>query len=248
MQYLKLLLLVVIFFLASGVSAQTDPKVVKVDSTLINPDAKKDSVFRPKKDSVVNLRSAKKVEEKPAVVKDSARLALERLSKVATRRSMIVPGWGQLTNHRWWKVPILYGGFVSLALAIDFNQKNYKKLLNELQHNYKFTNKIDTLNITTPWIDPVFANYDRDRVIDAKDFYHRNRDFCILLTGALYVVNIIDAYVDATFFRFDVSNDLSLRVAPSYQPGYSFSSLSGTPSIKLTLSFGQRNNRYRQLN
>lgn len=225
------------------------PQEKKIDSAMINPAAKRDSSFYPKKDSVVNVRSVKKAEEKPVVVKDSARLALERLSKVATRRSMIIPGWGQITNGRWWKVPIIYGGFVSLALAIDFNQRNYKELLRELQYNDRV--KGDTsLTPEQMWLTPEFAKYDYNRIIDAKNFYRRNRDLSILVTGVLYAVNVIDAYVDATFFRFDVSKDLSLKVTPSIQPSYalSFSQLTATPTLKLKLSFNAPKYKRNQFN
>lgn len=240
MQYFKVLLLLVFFSVASTAFAQTDPKVVRVDSTLTNPDAKKDSVFNRKKDSVVNLRSSNRLEEKPAVVKDSARLALERLSKLATRRSMIVPGWGQITNKRWWKVPILYAGFVGLGLVIDFNQKNYKELLTELRYNDRVKN--DTTK-EQKWLNPAFANYNYNNIIDAKDYYRRNRDLSYLVIGVLYAVNVIDAYVDATFFRFDVSKDLSLKFTPSFNPSYASSSNpSFSPAIKLQLSFKSRKN------
>ncbi|WP_207535055.1 DUF5683 domain-containing protein [Desertivirga arenae] len=239
MQHFRVLLLLVFFSVTSTTFGQTDPKVVRVDSTLTNPDAKKDSVFAKKKDSVVNLRSANKLEEKPAVVKDSARLALERLSKLSTRRSMIVPGWGQITNKRWWKVPILYAGFVGLGLVIDFNQRNYKELLKELRYNDSV--KGDTSK--PQWLNPAFANYNYNNIIDAKDYYRRNRDLSFLLIGALYAVNVIDAYVDATFFRFDVSKDLSLKLTPSFNPSYALSSgPSLSPAIKLQLSFRSRKN------
>ena len=227
---------------SSGQEVINIPQAKKIDSALINPAAKRDSSFYPKKDSVVNVRSVKKVAEKPAVVKDSARLALERLSKVAVRRSMIIPGWGQITNGRWWKVPIIYGGFVSLGLAIDFNQRNYKELLTELQ-SYELTGKykseeFNTGNNGTP--------YDRDRVNDAKNFYRRNRDLSFLVTGVLYAVNVIDAYVDATFFRFDVSQDLSFKVMPSFQPTYAASQLAAAPMLKLKFSFNQQKDKRNQ--
>jgi len=244
MQYLRVLLLFILLIGASVVSAQDMPKGAKVDSTLINPKAKKDSVFRPKRDSVVNLRSASKTEQKPAVVKDSARLALERLSKVSTRRSMIIPGWGQITNRRWWKVPIIYGGFVSLALAIDFNQRYYKEYLGELQHNDRYNRGLEK----TPWKDSVLASYDYNRIIDAKDFYRRNRDLSILLTGALYAINVIDAYVDATFFRFDVSKDLSLKLTPSFQPYYASSGLTAMPLLKLKFAFNHPKDNHPDFN
>src|SRR5690606_39712334 len=67
------------------------------------------------------------------VFKDSARLALELQNRQATIRSVILPGWGQITNGRWWKVPIVYGGFVAVGLSFEFNHRNYKFFLEEVQ-------------------------------------------------------------------------------------------------------------------
>src|SRR3546814_19441547 len=66
-------------------------------------------------------RKAKK-EEEPVVYKDSARLTLENRTRQAVRSSAILPGLGQVQNGRWWKVPMVYGGFVGLGLFFEFNQ------------------------------------------------------------------------------------------------------------------------------
>lgn len=227
MHILRIILLLVGLAYLSPVFSQTDPKVVKVDSAMSNPDLKTDSAFLPKKDTTVKVNAIKEVEAKPAVVKDSARLALERLPRQAVTRSAILPGLGQIKNGRWWKVPIIYGGFVSLALAIDFNQRYYKDILNELQ--YRRANNGARLN-------PDYEPFEEQALISAKDFYRRNRDLSFLGCGALYAINLIDAYVDAKFFRFDVSDDLAIKVYPSLQPQVSYAYISPVPVIKLKLS------------
>ena len=205
--------------------SQTDSTVLVVDSTLRNPDAKRNPVFNAPSDTINNLKSATPV--KPEVVKDSARLALERLPKVAIRRSAILPGWGQVTNGRWWKVPIIYGGFIGLGLAVDFNQRYYKKFLSELQFRDEFPDQKR---------DPdLIKLLDQQALIQYKDYYRRNRDLSVLAAVGLYAINIIDAYVDAKFFRFDISDELGFKIQPSIIPSVSHAYIPPVPAIKIQL-------------
>ncbi|MFD2160846.1 DUF5683 domain-containing protein [Paradesertivirga mongoliensis] len=223
MHYLRVFWIVLgCCFSLSGFS-QTDSNVVVVDSTIRNPDAKRNPIFNAPKDTSANL----KVEGKTVVFKDSARLALEQMPKTASRRSAMIPGWGQVTNKRWWKVPIIYGGFVSLGLAVEFNQRYYRKFLKELQFRYEHEGETS---------DPeLVVIKDQQGLLQYKDFYRRNRDLSVLAGLGLYAINIIDAYVDAKFFRFDISDELGLKVTPAVVPMVSHAQVSGVPGIKLQL-------------
>lgn len=191
------------------------------DSTLISPAPV--SGRKP----VIAPQDTSKAANKSVVVKDSARLALERLPKVAIRRSAMLPGWGQVTNGRWWKVPIIYGGFVGLGLAVDFNQRYYKESLDELRYRDSTNGKR---------LNPKYIRGDNAALIRYKDYYRRNRDLSVLAIAGLYAINIIDAYVDAKFFRFDISDKLGFKVTPSMSPVYATTGLSLTPSIKIHLA------------
>ncbi len=150
-------------------------------------------------------------EQEPVVVKDSTRLALEELTRTAVRKSMILPGWGQIQNGRWWKVPIVVGGFVGIGYSYDFARKNYRKFLAEAQYR--------TINPGPgEFLYPEFAAYSTEGIIMAKDFYRRNRDLSILGGLGFYAIQLIDAYVDAKFFRYDISDDFSFNVKPSLEP------------------------------
>lgn len=139
------------------------------------------------------------------VVKDSARLAAEERPRIAVRRSAILPGLGQIYNKRWWKVPLVYGGFVGIGLVFEFNQRYYQIFLKEAQ--YRELNPRKTQN-------PNYAVYSNEGIIQIKDSYRRNRDLTILAGIGFYAIQLIDAYVDAKFFRFDVSDDLSFKIEP----------------------------------
>jgi hypothetical protein len=161
-------------------------------------------------------------------VKDSARLALERLPKVAIRRALLVPGWGQITNHKIWKLPLVYGGYVTLGLIYNFEQQNYRQTLHEVQYRL--------LNDRKPR-DPKLAPYSFEALVGAKDYYRRNRDLCILGFLAWHSFQAIEAYVDAKMRRYDVSPDLSFRIEPALQGGGGNLAMAPVPSIKLTLVF-----------
>ena len=118
--------------------------------------------------------------------------------------SAVIPGAGQIYNKSYWKVPVLYGGFAALVYFIDFNNKNYKTF----KSAYLFRTDADSTTIDN------FPGYTDDDLLVRKDYYRRNRDFCYILTGVVYVLNIIDAYVDAHLKDFDVSDDLSLHTHP----------------------------------
>jgi hypothetical protein len=168
------------------------------------------------------------------VVKSAARIELEKMPRRAAIRSAIIPGWGQLTNRRWWKLPLVYGGFVGLALVYDFNQTNYKIFLTEAQ-NREFNEANPALDPRP--VNPAYQHLLTTGIISIKDSYRRDRDLTILAGAAFYAITIIDAYVDAKFFRFDITDELALKVKPTLQaaPGYA-AFASPVPSVKLSLA------------
>jgi len=138
--------------------------------------------------------------------------------------SAVIPGAGQVYNKSYWKVPVLYGGIAALLYLIDFNQKNYKTF------KTAYIYRSDTLSTT---IDN-FPNYTNDDLLVRRDYYRRNRDLCYIVGGVVYVLNIIDAYVDAHLKDFDVSDDLSLHTKPYFNLD-----ARGTPiaGVRLCLKF-----------
>lgn len=178
-------------------------------------------------------KRAKKKEEqqKPIVYKDSARLALEALTKKAARRSAVLPGWGQLFNGGWGyvKAPIVWAGFGGLGYSFVFAQNNYSETLKEVR--FRLANQGLNENPKFPMEVPT------DWIINAKDFYRRNRDLTVLLTVGWYALNVIDAYIDAKFKRYDMSDDLTFNIRPTLlqAPGaYAYRSM---PVVGLKATF-----------
>lgn len=228
----KLLLIFVLLVFGASAFAQTDPNVVEVDTTMRNPGTKPPDTLGREQDSIrlltPGIKSAKPVSRKDTIFKDAARLALEKLPRQAALRSAILPGLGQIKNGRWWKVPFVYGGFVGLGLIFEFNNRYYLDLLEEVQFRAdpQNKNKISTTKYSDPQI-----SFDRLKL--AKDSYRRNRDLSILAGVAFYAVQIIDAYVDAKFFRFDISDELSFNVAPTLQTPPFSHAIKPVPAFKI---------------
>lgn len=129
--------------------------------------------------------------------------------KVAVRRSLVLPGWGQVYNNRIWKVPIIYAGFATFTVFIIGNHQGYL----EYDRALKCT---DSINFCYP--NPYATLQDQigtQGIYNIREQYRRSRDFNIILCGLWYVLNLVDAYVDAHLRGFNVSEDLSLDVNPS---------------------------------
>lgn len=222
----NILVCILLAFGAVSASAQkTDTTVVKKDSTAIDsPVLKTDSALRAET-GIIEADTIVKPKTK-GPVKDSARLALEAMPRKAVLRSALIPGWGQFYNKGvWWlKVPAIYGGLIAFGIAIHDNQSMYNVFLKEAQYRQQYKKELD----------PRYVLYDDEGIIRIKNGYRRNRDLSILGLAGVYAVNIIEAYVDAKFFRFDIGDDLGLKINPSLQQGTYASHV--IPGIKVSLS------------
>lgn len=143
----------------------------------------------------------------------------------------LIPGGGQIYNRKYWKLPIVYGGFVGCAYAINWNNQMYhdyaqayKDLCDDNPDTQSY-NQFLHLGIT---IDETNADRYKQIFKSRKDKYRRWRDLSIICAVAVYAISIIDAYVDASLSEFDISDDLSMRIAPAVVNG----SANGLSSIQ----------------
>ncbi len=121
-----------------------------------------------------------------------------------------IPGAGQAYNHKYWKMPIVYAGFgVTTYFAIT-NGKDYR--LYRDAYDYKMGIKTD---VSQQAIDES-AKYTEDNLITLRDYYRSNMELSWIVTAAWYILQIIDANVDAHFFYYDVGDDLTLHVEPQF--------------------------------
>ena len=113
--------------------------------------------------------------------------------------SAVIPGAGQVYNKKYWKVPIIYA---SLATSIYFIKDNQSKL-KTYQDAY--------ITRTNGGADDYIHIYNDSQLLTIADYYERNRDVSYIIATAVYLLNIVDASVDAHLFDFDISEDLSLK-------------------------------------
>ena len=131
--------------------------------------------------------------------------------------AMVFPGAGQIYNRKYWKLPIVYGGFVGCAYALSWNNKMYK------DYSQAYLDIMDDDPNTKSFQDFLPPSYDisgeEDRFKEIfrkrKDAYRRQRDLSIFCFIGVYVLSIIDTYVDAELSDFDITKDLSLKVEPA---------------------------------
>lgn len=127
----------------------------------------------------------------------------EKMPKKAALYSAILPGAGQVYTKKYWKVPIIYGGLITSAYYInesnDFYQLYKSTYLNRLDGD--FTDNL---------------NYSDSDLRTLTEHYRRNREVSALLFTLTYILNIVDASVNAHLFDYDVSEDLSLHIQPVY--------------------------------
>ncbi len=177
-------------------------------------------------DSTLELGENKKVEKKnkkrPLMANDSIKFDSLKLKKPifnpnplrATWLAMIFPGGGQIYNRKYWKLPIVYGGLAGCAYALSWNNKMYKDYA---QAYRDYSDKNPNTNSFKTLI-PSFANYSTTQLTtilkNRKDLYRRYRDLSIFSLIGVYLLSIVDAYVDAELSNFDISPDLSMKVEP----------------------------------
>jgi hypothetical protein len=133
---------------------------------------------------------------KSIVLEDSLKNHSPRL---ATIMSATLPGLGQIYNKKIWKAPVIYTGFGVLGyIAFDLNKKYtfYKDLYNDAKNPDE--NK----------------DYSPSQLKEGRDYYRKYRDLTFIGMGAWYILNIIDANVDAHFYYYDISDDLTINFKP----------------------------------
>ena len=133
----------------------------------------------------------------------------------ATWLAVVFPGGGQIYNRKFWKLPIIYGGFAGCAYALTWNGKMYKDYsqayLDIMDDDPNTNSYLDLLpNRSSSYSEAQLAELIRKR----KDTFRRYRDLSIFAVIGVYLISIIDAYVDAELSNFDITPDLSMRVEP----------------------------------
>ena len=119
----------------------------------------------------------------------------------------ILPGLGQVYNKKYWKLPLVYGGFISIGYGFNFYQKAYKKYKGQLFYN------LNQAPNNESFINPV-SNATTAQLRRAVDRSQRERDFMTILMAGMYLLQIVDAHVDAHLKEFDLNPNLKVSIEP----------------------------------
>lgn len=183
-------------------------------------------------DSVISAESILSHEDSLRLVASTDSVAKKARRDWATWRpnpkralwlALVLPGAGQIYNRKYWKIPIVYGGFVGCIYAMQWNNQMYRDysqayldIMDDDPNTQSYNqflhlgNKIDDTNIER------YKKLFKSR----KDRYRRWRDMSFFVLVGVYALSVIDAYVDASLSEFDISKNLSLSVEPTIMNNY----------------------------
>lgn len=180
-----------------------------------------DSIAAENKKKLLELTANPSLKEQP-VPKDSLQKAVSPKLWVpnpvkATWLALVIPGGGQIYNRKYWKLPIFYGGFAGCAYALTWNGKMYKDYSQAYKDavNEKWNSSSITDLLPPGYINNVSKPQLTETLRKRKDTYRRYRDLSIFAFIGVYLLSVVDAYVDAELSNFDISPDLSMKVEPA---------------------------------
>lgn len=137
--------------------------------------------------------------------------------KKALWLAIVIPGGGQIYNRKYWKLPLVYGGFLGCVYAMTWNNTMYR------DYSQAYIDIMDSDENTKSYENFIPSHYDvkaneqrlKDLFRRKKNYYRRFRDLSMFCMIGVYALSIVDAYVDAELSSFDISRDLTLRVHPT---------------------------------
>lgn len=148
----------------------------------------------------------------------------------------LIPGAGQAYNRKYWKMPIVYAGFAATGYFGIRNGNDYR--LYRDAYDFKTGIKTDVSDKAKEEA----AKNTSENLISMRDYYRRNMELSWIIMAAWYVVQIIDASVDAHFFYYEINDELTINVDPKWEPSftdcaYSYGSGFGTAGVSVRLNF-----------
>lgn len=149
------------------------------------------------------------------ITKDSTLVIRKHIPSKATKRSALIPGWGQAYNKQYWKIPLVYGVIALPAATYIYNNDMYKKT--KFAYEAKFKEAAGDVSDVAK-IDPVLKNLSTSSLQSYRNIFRKDRDYSIMWMIVTWGINVIDATVSGHLKEFDINNDLSFKIQPTYQP------------------------------
>jgi hypothetical protein len=170
-------------------------------------------------------------------VKTKKKLVLSPMK--ATMLSAALPGFGQIYNRKYWKIPLVYAGFGAIGYSVVFNITHYNKFIKGYQDfvdNIPETDSYKNLirgykqaeydpSLFSKEFNASEAQTVKEGLLRQVDYYRKYRDLSYMGIAAWYIVSIIDANVDASLSDYDISDNINLTLAPAPMPNYYFTGL-----------------------
>lgn len=163
------------------------------------------------------------------------------IPRKATIRSALVPGWGQIYNHKYWKLPIVYGALGISGAVFVYNLKNYRMLRDAYRGRIEAQPRYNPADPSNPLpgdstryrkiTDPLLLSIDLNSLASYRNDFRRNIDYSVLAFLLLWGLQVVDATVDAHLKTFDVSPDLTLHFH------FGHSQMANTTGLSLILAF-----------
>jgi len=220
--------------------------------TLMAQDAKRKLMGRSLFDTTAKKADSARIPavitNRTTVVPDTSSVLMKKKEhdpRKATIRSAIIPGWGQAYNREYWKIPVVWGALAIPALTFEFNNRYYKKTKFAYEAVYKFQQTGDATDrdkISADVKKSDGSTYSLSEYQNSRNFYRQNRDYSILWFLILWGVNVVDATVFGHLKHFDVSDDLSLQIKPTFN-----SSAVNTASVGFAVSFKKPEHKLKPL-
>lgn len=223
------------------VTAQTERRETPADSIQMMM-ARIDSLTRA--DSVITVEE---IEPTQSVLIDSTKLVKPKRDwstwrpdpKRALWLALVIPGGGQIYNRKYWKLPLVYGGFMGCIYAMSWNNSmymDYSQAYLDLMDDDPNTQSYNQFLHLGKQITPADVDRYKDIFKKRKDKYRRWRDLSFFCLIGVYALSVIDAYVDAELSVFDISKDLSLKVEPTIINNHSSGNMLDNSSVGLQCS------------
>lgn len=180
------------------------------------------------KDSVISISNTSE--------KHKSKIPYKIIPRTATLHSLMIPGWGQLYNRQYWKLPLVVGAFVTLGLIANYNHTRYMKYRDYYYIVSPHTDDpkyVPPATVAVPYEDGVIRDLDVNQLKRINDGFRRNRDYTYIGIVIAWAFNVVDANVSAHLKTFDVSDDISLKIKPALD----FNPINNSLVSGLTLSF-----------
>ena len=225
-----------------SLNAQTESALQRVSAA--DSLAIADSIAAENKKRLLEMTSSTTPQVSPTPT-DSINGALDKKVFIpnptkATWLALVIPGGGQIYNRKFWKLPIIYGGFAGCAYALTSNNKMYKDYMQAYKDAALGNWEANSIHDLLPpgYLDRTPKTQITETLRKRKDTYRRYRDLSIFAFIGVYLISVIDAYVDAELSNFDITPDLSMRVEPAViNSQYSIGSSNKSVGVQCSFRF-----------